>query len=118
MQARGRFIRLGGILIVGLLSVATLVRSQASQSTWEYASVNGRLLSGGDIGAKICYATPQGCRYEEISITRTRSTQNEDFLMAAAAKLGTQGWELTGAADSSTNSLTSRALYFRRQNSK
>ena len=79
MQTRGKLIRLGGILIVGILSISTVVRSQAPrENTWEYASVSGSPRNnswstgvGGrsaNVRARICYATLQGCRSEEISV--------------------------------------------------
>jgi hypothetical protein len=120
MQTRGRLIPLG-ILVIGILSVATVVTSQAPQNVWEYASVSGDPRNVSDHAeAKICYATVQGCRFEDISVKGIIEAHKTEGvgLMAAAAKLGTQGWEFTSSTDISNSSVVARVMYFRRLNSK
>jgi len=111
-----------GIVLVGILSISTAVRSQAPQNVWEYASVALKAVdrpdgNGRDEVAGICYAIPQGCRYEPVSITpSSEGVRFYEGYMAATAKLGAQGWELTTATDSISphNRLDDRVLYFRR----
>ena len=108
-----------GILAVGILSISTVVRSQAPQSVWEYASVTRTVIDGpegrGLDAAAICYAIPQGCRYENITATQSNAMLRiHEIYMAATARLGAQGWELTTATDTMENHFDARILYFRR----
>lgn len=129
MQTRGKVIRIGGILIVGILSISTVVRSQApAENSWEYASMIGsprndawNTSAGGHsatVKASICYATLHGCRLEEISTPITDSNHAADSLMTAAARLGTQGWEFASATEFANSTVSERVMYFRRLKSK
>jgi len=120
-----------GVMIAGaLLLVTATLKSQAparSAQVWEYSSITGwpTAISGTNTGinswtgeskARICYATSQGCRNEEVTATITDSRRGAEAIMLAAAKLGEQGWELTASTEALTNSTynTDRILYFRR----
>jgi hypothetical protein len=117
MQTR-RTVQVGAMLIAILL-IATTVRSQApaTGSVWEYSSVTRYPVptnwNGGNATctARICYATPQGCRIEDVT-TRVSDSLGGQAIMTAAAKLGEQGWELSGSTQDSSNS--ERVMYFRR----
>jgi hypothetical protein len=119
-----RTIRIGGLLLAGFL-IATAVRSQAPERTgtaWEYATVTASPDQSGSketfgnwkAEARICYGTPGGCRYEVASITTREPNFDRDALMAAASKLGADGWELTAATDVHENNWSQRVMYFRR----
>jgi hypothetical protein len=128
MPTRGKVIRIAGILIVGILAISTAVRSQApTDNIWEYASVSGSPRNtawstgvGGrsaTVRATICYATLQGCRFEELSATIMASNQATDALMMASARLGNQGWEFITATELPSSS-AERVMYFRRLKAK
>src|SRR5688572_17356387 len=128
MRTHGRLMPLG-IIVVGALVLPTAVKSQAvaPQNVWEYALVTTALVQGAGegpgsviIGATICYATLDGCRLENITAkTSSPSAQpGLSSLMAAAAKLGSQGWEFTVATDTAPYQIGTRVMYFRRQVSK
>ena len=123
---RTRMMQIGGILTAALLFIVTALKSQApAAQVWEYSSVTGSpeshnwTQSGFDKtatdSAKICYATPQGCRIEEITTSISASDRlTGQGIMLAAAKLGEQGWELTSSTDVNSEFLWERVLYFRR----
>jgi len=127
---RARLIQIGVVLTGALLFIATTVKSQAparSAQVWEYSSITGWPIAingkntgidswTGESQARICYASSQGCRSEEITATITDSRRGAEAIMLAAAKLGEQGWELTASTEAVTNSNynTERILYFRR----
>jgi hypothetical protein len=127
MRTHVRILQIGGILIAGILLAVTAVRSQApiqSAQTWEYSSImaSPALHPPGIPGspstamasAIICYATPQGCRNEEVTATISRTQDGGEAMMKAAANLGEQGWELTTASSEVNSEHTTRILYFRR----
>jgi len=125
-----RIIQIGVVFMGALLFIATTVKSQAparSAQVWEYSSITGSptAINGTNTGintwtgeskARICYATSQGCRSEEVTITITDGRRGAEAIMLAAAKLGEQGWELTASTEAVTNSnyYNERILYFRR----
>jgi len=126
MKKRG--IYLGILALAGILILSTAVRSQTrSGATWEYASVWGRPLTSNVTStssqfkkiwqgiAQICYATPEGCRFEEITTEGDYEREGAIAMMTAAAKLGNDGWELTSATEAPYTSLVERTLFFRRQ---
>lgn len=123
MRTGGRLIHLG-ILVLAILSVVSVSKSQSPSSgtAWEYASVEGAIATGPTgrriHAARICYATPQGCRSEEVTISGPANPEIFDSLMAATSKLGEQGWELTSVTDDEPGDFNDRVLYFRRQKSK
>lgn len=128
-MAHKRIMQIGITVAGGLLVVAATLRSQAparSAQVWEYSSITGwpTAISGTNTGintwvgeskARICYATSQGCRNEEVTTTITDSRRGAEAFMLAAARLGEQGWELTASTEAVTNTNSiERTLYFRR----
>lgn len=129
MRSHARVIQIGVIVTAALLFIATTVKSQAPAApaqVWEYNSVTGfplTYVSPTNTGinsvtfpssARVCYATPQGCRTEEVTATVPSKAMADQALMIAAAKLGEQGWELTSSTEILDTSGNEQTLYFRR----
>lgn len=119
MQTYGRRIQIGVTLAAGILLMATELKPQMPSvgPVWEYTSVTGSAQVMYDVGtapqtrATICYANANGCRTEQVNSSTGDSNRGTEAVMAAAAKLGEKGWELTA-----TNELSSgyRIMYFKR----
>jgi hypothetical protein len=127
MRPNGRIIQAGLFLAVTLLFVATRGTSQApTTQVWEYASVESNPepnIVTSEFGnstrasnsAKICYASADGCRIEDVTTTSQKALPRGEAIMMAAAKLGEQGWQLTSSTEALSNYRpTERVLYFRR----
>ena len=112
MERYGKRIQLGLTLAAGIVLMATALRPQmptgipAVGPVWEYVSISASAI---DTRLAICYAEPSGCRRESAD-----SRPLGDAMMAAAAKLGEKGWELTATSDVSGDNRHDRILYFKR----
>lgn len=107
---------MAAVLAAGILLTTTAMRSDtqtpAVGPVWEYATVTGQPSVNDytlDRTATICYASVNGCRNEQVLMEK-EGMNFPAATMAAAAKLGEKGWELTAMV----NSATSRVMYFKR----
>ena len=118
--------------VVCALLLAGIAWSQAgrrpydpTQPRYEYASVTavlGNAFEGVSTSlpepevdrAITCYFAPEGCRLEETKVRRpSRGYSDYQFRnaqMAAASKMGREGWELQSAVNDQQRTV----LYFRR----
>lgn len=92
-----------GVAAAAALFSATALRPQppGGGPGWQYCSITGSAMNR----AEVCYAAMNGCRREVLS-----GSNRADAVMAAAAKLGDQGWELIASSESDEG----HTLYFKR----
>ena len=121
------------VAAVAAFAVASL-KSQdnvpAQPETWEYATVigypSGFNTSDGfktvvQSTAQICFASGDGCRYESVEanfsprsgIPATPAEKYNQAFAKAAARLGSEGWELTSSVQGGPDPSVIQ-LYFRR----
>jgi hypothetical protein len=113
MPSHGKMLQFAAIAAAGILLTATALRPQAPGGGpgWQYCSVQAdSAIHPGQ--ATICYASVSGCRNEDGSGATPRSRGGIDAGMTAAAKLGSQGWELIAATENSQTG--ERTMYFKR----
>ncbi len=108
MQKFQSLILYGITLTAGILisASALLPQPRAGGPGWQYCTVTDTSYIQ-PVRANICYATPSGCKNESVTAPDSRT----DAEVAAAQKLGDQGWELIAATHSDNHGET---LYFKR----
>ena len=89
-------------LAVLILTAGKVSRSQATAPRqWEYAEITegteGMQNEAGFSTATICRATPRGCQEQEVTADLKDLSRPASGPIAAAALMGTQGWELVSA---------------------
>ncbi len=109
----------GGVMsdLLPARAAAQQATTRADQRKWEYCSITPTLVYKEELGghrtyyvARISYHRPAGTQQETIE-----SNSSDEAMSKALAKLGEDGWEMTGvAAFSSDTNGGATVLYFKR----
>ncbi|HLK68897.1 MAG TPA: hypothetical protein VKU19_35945 [Bryobacteraceae bacterium] len=97
-------------ILLGLIAAGPLLKSQIpapADRQWEYASVTMGQVVG---EAFTCFASPQGC--SSVVTTKVAATDNHTPMLAAAAALGRDNWELVSVTHGEYK--VDNIMYFRR----